>query len=86
MIRVVSELRKCRGTRKKCRETRDDDDMSNKVEYWLMVSVLFAMNISKNLDRVDECSSMWTGSLSVYDLDGKGGVGHSAGSGEFHTI
>ena len=58
MIRVVSELRKCRGTRKKCRETRDDDDMSNKVEYWLMVSVLFAMNISKNLDRVDECSSV----------------------------
>ena len=57
MIRVISELRKCRGIRKKRRETRDYDDMSDKVEYWLMASALFATNISKNLDRVDECSS-----------------------------
>ena len=60
MIRVVLELRKCRGTRKKCRETRDYDDMSDKVGYWLMVSAILAMNISKNLDRVDECSSAVT--------------------------
>ena len=57
VIRVVSELRKCRRTRKKRQETRDYDDMSDKVEYWLMASALFATNISKNLDRVDECSS-----------------------------